>query len=73
MCLWCFYYKEKNILKRIFFNEHEHWPAFKRKYGDRIRPIVIKEVEKFLDCGNTQNGFKLFECECCCDVRNVLL
>mgnify|MGYP002422897838 FL=1 len=56
---------EKNILKQILFDEHQHWEAFKKKYGARIRPIVIKEVEKFRDCGNLKNGFKLFVCEGC--------
>lgn len=56
---------EKNILKQILFDEHQHWEAFKKKYGTRIRPIVIKEVEKFRDCGNLKNGFKLFVCEGC--------
>ncbi|WP_176458960.1 transposase zinc-binding domain-containing protein [Caldifermentibacillus hisashii] len=47
-------------MKQILFDEHQHWEAFKKKYGARIRPIVIKEVEKFRDCGNLKNGFKLF-------------
>ena len=34
---------EKNILKEIFFDNHQHWESFK----NRIRPVVIKEVEKF--------------------------
>jgi hypothetical protein len=24
---------EKNILKQILFDEHQHWEAFKKKYG----------------------------------------
>lgn len=62
---------EQNILKRIFFDQHQHWNRFKEKYGTRIRPIVIKEVEKFRGCGNPENGFKLFVCEGCHDVRRV--
>ncbi|MFD2044223.1 transposase zinc-binding domain-containing protein [Ornithinibacillus salinisoli] len=58
-------------MKRIFFDEHEHWEAFKKKHEVRIRPIVIKEVEKFRDCGNPKNGFKLYVCEGCHDVRHV--
>jgi hypothetical protein len=42
----------KNIMKDILFDKHEHWETFKKKYGDRIRPVVIKEVEKFRDCGD---------------------
>ncbi|UZH05460.1 transposase zinc-binding domain-containing protein [Heyndrickxia coagulans] len=52
-------------MKQILFDEHQHWEDFKKKYGARIRPIVIKEVEKFRDCGNLKNGFKLFVCEGC--------
>ena len=58
-------------MKRIFFDHHDHWEAFKQKHGAKIRPIVIKEVEKFRDCGNPKNGFKLFVCEGCHDTRLV--
>jgi hypothetical protein len=47
---------ETNILKRIFFDQHQHWEKFKSKYGRKIRPIVIKEVEKFRDCGNLKKN-----------------
>ncbi|MEH7253919.1 transposase zinc-binding domain-containing protein [Neobacillus niacini] len=59
-----------NILKRIFFDENQHWKNSKVK-GRKIRPIVIKEVEKFHYCENIIKGFKLFVCEGCHDVRKV--
>jgi len=62
---------ETNILRQIFFDQHQHREAFKRKYRRRIRLIVIKEVEKFRDCGDLKKGFKLFVCEGCHDVRKV--
>jgi len=62
---------EANILKRIFFDEHSHWERFKDKYGARIRPVVLKEIEKFRGCGDPENGFKLFVCEGCHHVRKV--
>ncbi|MFZ3580509.1 IS91 family transposase, partial [Virgibacillus sp. DJP39] len=62
---------EKNILKRIFFDNNNNWETFKQKYGERIRSIVIKEVEKFRDCGDMKNGFKLYVCEGCNDVHTV--
>jgi hypothetical protein len=62
---------ERNILRRIFFDENQHWELFKGKHGKRVRPIVLKEVEKFRDCGDLKNGFKLFVCEGCNDVRKV--
>jgi hypothetical protein len=67
MILWYFSFMETNILKRIFFDHHQHWEAFNQKHGAIIRPIVIKEVEKFRDCGNLKKGFKLLVCEGCHD------
>jgi len=62
---------ENNILRQIFFDDEKHWERFVEKYGDRIRPIVVKEVEKFRDCGNPKNGFKILVCEGCHDIRIV--
>jgi hypothetical protein len=62
---------ETNILKRIFFDEHKNWDNFVKKHHKNIRPNVIKEVEKFKGCGNPKNGFKLFVCEGCHDVKRV--
>lgn len=61
----------RNILKDIFFDHHQHWEAFKKKHEAKVRPIVIKEVEKFRDCGDIKKGFKLFVCEGCHDIRKV--
>lgn len=41
------------------------------KYGKRIRSVVKKEVEKFRNCGDIKQGFKLFVCEGCHDVKVV--
>lgn len=62
---------EPNALKRIFFDEHQHWEKFKTKHGKNIRGIVLNEVEKFRGCGDPKNGFKLLVCEGCHDLRKV--
>jgi hypothetical protein len=62
---------ETNILKRIFFDQHHHWEAFAKKYRKHIRPVVFKEIEKFRDCGNPKNGFRLLVCEGCHDLKVV--
>jgi hypothetical protein len=59
---------ENNVLKRIFL---ENWDWFYEKHKKRIRPAVVKEVAKFLGCGNPKNGFKLLVCEGCHDIRRV--
>jgi len=71
LMLWYFACMETNILRCIFFDENQHWEAFKEKYGAKIRPVVKKEVEKFRDCGNLKKGVKLLVCEGCHDVRKV--
>ena len=62
---------ESNILKRIFFDQNRHWDKFVKKHHKNLRPIVLKEVEKFRGCGNPKNGFKLLVCEGCHDVKKV--
>jgi hypothetical protein len=48
-------------LKCIFFVKHENWDRFVEKYGNRIRPNVIKEVEKFRTCGRYSRSSPLRE------------
>lgn len=62
---------EPNILRQIFFDHHNHWDNFVKKHGKKIRPVVIKEVNKFRGCGDPRNGFKLFVCEGCHAVKRV--
>jgi hypothetical protein len=62
---------ETNILKRILFDENGHWDAFISKHGKQIRPVVVREVQKFRTCGDPRNGFKLLVCEGCHDIRRV--
>ena len=62
---------KENILREIFFDKHKHWETFAEKHKERLRDIVIKEVEKFHRCGDPKSGFKLLVCEGCHDVRIV--
>lgn len=55
-------------MKRIFM---DHWSSFFEQNKDRVRPSVVKEVEKFLGCGNPRNGFKLLVCEGCHEMRKI--
>lgn len=33
---------ETNILKRIFFDENQHWDSFVKKHGKKIRAVVTQ-------------------------------
>lgn len=62
----------RNILWQILFDSRDNWHKFVDKYGKRIRPVVLKEVEKFHNCGDPKQGFKLFVCEGCNDVKHLV-
>lgn len=62
---------DDNILRQIFFDQNKNWERFKSKYGNRIRKIVEKEIEKFHHCGDPRNGFRLLVCEGCHRIRRV--
>ena len=59
---------QMNQLKAIFLH-NDNWERFKKKHGRKIRPVVIEEVEKFLHCGDLSNGFRVFKCEACSNVK----
>lgn len=61
----------ENILKKIFFDENKNWTRFVKASGQRIRGVVIEEVEKFRLCGESESGFSLFACEFCGDIKVV--
>jgi len=62
---------ETNILREIFFDQHNHWDKFLNKHKSKIRSVVIKEIEKFRSCGDPKRGFKLLVCEGCHDIKRV--
>lgn len=49
-----------STIKQIF---QDHWPFFFAKYGDRLRPSIIEEVEKVLACRDPrQQGYHAYRC-----------
>ena len=63
--------KNKNVLKKIFFDKNKHWETFVKKHTKNIRKEVLEEVEKFKLCGEKEGGFNLFACNYCGDIKVV--
>ena len=59
---------QMNILKAIF---SDHWSIFLKENEDKMRPVIIEEVEKFLHCGELSNGFLTFKCKACPKVKKI--
>lgn len=55
-------------IKRIF---SDHWDEFLNRFGNRVREVVIKEVNKILGCGSFANGYAEYECEKCGEKKKV--
>lgn len=55
-------------IKKIF---EDHWDEFLNRYGNRVRPVVIKEVKKMLGCGSFANGYAEYQCEKCGEKKKV--
>ena len=49
-------------IKDIFI---EYWDEFKSRFFDRLRPSIIDNVEKMINCHNLKNGYLFYECPNC--------
>jgi ribosomal protein L37AE/L43A len=56
-------------IKKIFA---DHFDEFMNRFGNRVRPVVIKEVKKILGCGSFANGYAEYKCEKCGEKRRYL-
>lgn len=63
--------KRDNILRDIFFDDNMHWERFVTTYGKRIRPVVMREIDKFRRCGQKEAGFTLYACPVCGKMKIV--
>lgn len=61
---------EMNKLKAIFL-DNNNWENFLKNNKGKIRQVIIKEVDKFLHCGDLSNGFRVYKCEACPNVKHV--
>jgi hypothetical protein len=41
------------------------WYSFVAIYRERIRPIVLFEINKIMSCGNLENGYSFYSCPNC--------
>ena len=59
----------KYTIKQIFI---DNWNDFLlEKYHLNIRPVVFKEVEKMINCGNPDFGYAFYQCTHCNDFVHV--
>ena len=61
---------EMNKLKAIFL-DNNNWENFLEINKGKVRSVIRKEVEKFLHCGDVSNGFRVYKCEACPNVKHV--
>ena len=54
--------ESKLNLQSIF---QTYWPLFKPRFINRLRPAIITNVEKMIDCKNLAKGYLFFECPSC--------
>jgi predicted Zn-dependent protease with MMP-like domain len=60
--------KMANVLKEIFV---ENWDEFVALFGDRIRKVVVEEVEKMMGCGDIENGYLEYSCQKCGEIKKI--
>jgi len=49
----------------------DNWQQFKSIYGHELRPVIIHEVEKMLNCRDMKAGYATFICLHCGQTRNI--
>jgi hypothetical protein len=60
--------RRRHVIKEIF---RDHWDDFYEAYKDKIRPVVVHEVEKMLKCMDIQHGYTEYRCKGCGEVKKV--
>jgi len=50
-----------------------NWQGFKAVYGKKLRPVVIREVEKMLLCRDPKGGFATYLCSSCGETKTIPL
>lgn len=59
-------------IKQIF-QDNGNWERFREKYGDKLRPNIIAEVEKMLACRDPLKlGYHKYVCEKCGKVERIV-
>jgi hypothetical protein len=56
-------YREPKLTIQSIFQTY--WPIFRPLFIDRLRPAIITNVEKMIDCKNLSKGYLFFECPSC--------
>ncbi len=59
---------ERNIIQKIF---KDHFGAFLKENGSKVRKNVIFEVNKMINCRNENKGYTKYKCPKCGEVKKV--
>lgn len=62
-----------NYTIKQIFQDNDNWARFKLKYGNKLRPVIIEEVEKMLRCRDPLlSGYHLYRCPKCNRVERIV-
>ena len=58
-------FSDRSITLEYILRKDNNWEQFKSLYGNKLRSVIIKEVEKMLNCCKPKSGFATFICLNC--------
>lgn len=64
-------FSDRSITFEYILRKDSNWEQFKSLYGNKLRPVIIKEVEKMLNCCNPKGGFATFICLHCGETKII--
>ena len=59
------YDTDKVTIQKIFIDNWNDFLKDSEVIRRGLRPVVVKEVERMMNCGMIQSGFEIYECPNC--------
>jgi len=54
--------ERKHSIQDIF---RRYWPEFEKEYQGRLRPAIISNVRRMIECRDLSKGYLYYECPVC--------